>query len=75
MDQKTKESMIQNKNEPVALKPTKFVKVMGLSVIVRVITKSDDCAINHKNYKFREEKNSQVMKEREQFIKRVTKEA
>jgi len=58
------------------------------SVIIRVITKSDDRAagvrfvyheydyrpnsrhevllpINHKNYNFREKKNSQVMKERE----------
>ena len=62
------------------------------SVIIRVITKSDDdlfitsmitdrigrlevlLSINHKNYHFREKK-GQVMKERGNLLKRLTKEA
>ena len=55
------------------------------SVIMRVITKSDDRAArvrfvyhhslpsNHKNYNFREKKNSQVMKERENLHQQTDK--
>ena len=55
------------------------------SVIMRVMTKSDDreagvrfgyhhsLPINHKNYNFRENKNSQVMKERENLHQETEK--
>ena len=52
------------------------------SVIIRVKTKSDDrvaclsrvlLPINHKNCKFREKKNSQVMKERENLHQKTDK--
>ena len=54
------------------------------SVIIRLIKKSDGRAaavqfVYHEevfiNYKFRETKNSQLMKERENLNKRLTKEA